>query len=79
MLITNIDIHDKLFNSQFGTVKSFKKYADSNSIESIYVEFDDSTVGLSQKVKDNDEFSKCVAIQTTEDDNLVSQSGEKIT
>ena len=59
MLLTNINIADKLVNGQFGPVRRCCYYASSHEIEYIYIRFDDETVGLSHKVLNNDKFENC--------------------
>lgn len=50
MLVTNIDIEDRLINGQLGTVLHFSSRI--NRVEIIYVKFDDNTAGMTLQSKD---------------------------
>ena len=51
MLTTNVCVYDRLSNGQLGTVRKIE-INNQNQVEKIYIEFDDSRVGL--KTRNND-------------------------
>ena len=75
MLLTNINIADKLENGQFGTVKRFCYYSNSYEIEYIYIDMDES-VDLSQKVLNNEEYDNYVYIQRCYNEISYRRSGK---
>ena len=50
MLVSNIDIDDRLINGQLGTVTNFKSC--NEQIEVIYIKFDDTDAGHKAQKKD---------------------------
>lgn len=78
MLLTNMNIADKLVHGQFGTVRGCCYYQSSYQIECIYYKCDDESVRLSQKVLNNEEYENCVQIQRC-DSEIPFRGSDKMT
>ena len=58
MLITNIDINDRLINGQMGTVTKIALDLNTNKTTVVYVKFDDSQAGVKAIQKSTDKYAR---------------------
>ena len=77
ILLSNIDINDRLINGQLGTV--FHTKSRNNRIEIIYVKLDDEKAGLKAQSKDHHaKQSKTIPLERTEATFSLNNKGNNV-